>query len=495
MGSIRAEGIRKVYPGTVALHGVDIEFESGSIHAFIGKNGSGKSTLMKIFAGVEKQSGGKIYLDGKEVSFRDTSEACKKGIATVFQELSLVTSITVGENIFIGRLPKKKSGFVDWELTYLESKKLLDELGIDIDPKTYVFDLTPSQMQMVEIAKAMSYNPRVLQLDEPTSSLSQTEAQALFEVMRNLKKKEVVIIFVTHRLQELWDVADTCTVLRDGEYIGKVLLNQTERRDVLKMMFGEVTIAHRPEDLQVCDEVVLDVRNLSNGRKFHNISFELKKGEVLGIAGMVGAGRTELLRAIQGADPYASGEIYCFGEKIKRHTPEAMKERGIVMIQEDRKRDGIIANDSVLMNITMASIYQLGKGIFVNKKVLGEMYDKQVGMLQIKVASSKSVMSSLSGGNQQKVILGRFLNTNPRIILFDEPTRGIDVATKQQIFKIIWDLSKEGISSIVVSSELEELIDVCTRLIIMRDGELHGEADMKDLTIDSLYLQCMGEKS
>ena len=493
MGSISAEKITKIYPGTTALNEVSIEFESGSIHAFVGKNGSGKSTLMKIFAGVERQTTGNVLLNGAEVKFKDTTEATENGIATVFQELSLITSITVGENIFIGRLPQKKNGLIDWKETFNRSRQLLNELGIDIDPKTIVSDLTSSQMQMVEIAKAMSYDPHVLQLDEPTSSLSKVEAKALFKVMRNLKKKDVVIIFVTHRLQELWDVADTCTVLRDGEYIGKVILKDADRKDILKMMFGEVVAAHRPEDLVVQDDVVLEVEKLTHFSKFRNISFKLKKGEILGIAGMVGSGRTELLRSIQGADQYESGKVICFGEEIKKPTPEIMKKKGLVMVQEDRKRDGIIANDSIAMNMTMASIYQLGKGLFIDKKIIYDICEKQKDNLLIKLASVDDPMSSLSGGNQQKVIVARLLNTMPKIMLFDEPSRGIDVAAKQQIFRIMWDLSKKGISSIVVSSELEELVDVCTRIVVMRNGEIHGEVQTEELTADALYLKCMGE--
>ena len=493
MGSISADHITKLYPGTCALDDVSIGFESGKIHAFIGKNGSGKSTLLKIFAGAESPSKGTVRLNGKEVVMANPKEALEQGIATVFQELSLVPSITVAENVFAGRLPLNNLGLVDWKKTYQMTAELLDDLGIEINPKTYVNELTVSQMQMIEIAKAMSHNPSVLQLDEPTSALSQAEAQTLFKIMRRLREKDVVIIFVTHRLQELWDVADTCLVLRDGKYIGKVTIEETSRPEILKMMFGNISSLERPKDIKAGSETVLEVRNLSRTGKFRNISFSLKKSEILGIAGMMGAGRTELLRSIYGADDFQSGEIWFKGSRIEHPTPEKMKKLGFGMVQEDRKRDGIIANDTVITNATFASIEQMGKGIFVNSKICRQMYEKQQVAMSIKCPSPETVMSALSGGNQQKVILGRMLNTEPEILFFDEPSRGIDVATKQQIFKIIWELSRKGISSLVVSSELEELLDVCTRILIMSNGRFIDEVNPDGMTADKLYLKCMGE--
>jgi ribose transport system ATP-binding protein len=382
---------------------------------------------------------------------------------------------------------------VDWEKTYQQTKELLDDLGIAINPKASVSSLTVSQMQMVEIAKAMSINPCVLQLDEPTSALSQAETMQLFRIMLRLKEKGVVVIFVTHRLQELWNVADTCTVLRDGQFIGKVSLKNASRQDVLQMMFGSVEILTRPADIVASGEAVLEVKNLSRAGKFRDISFTLRKGEILGIAGMLGSGRTELLRSIWGADRFESGEVYCKGIKVVKHTPMEMKRLGLGMVQEDRKRDGIIAYDTILSNATFAGIQEIGKGMFFDSKLQHRLYEKQREALNIKAPSADTVMAALSGGNQQKVILARMLNTSPEVLLFDEPSRGIDVATKQQIFKIIWELSRQGISSIIVSSELEELLEVCTRLIVMRNGEFVKQLQPEGLTADKLYLECMGE--
>jgi len=488
---LRAENVTKHYPGTVALDNVSASFESGKIHALIGKNGSGKSTLLKVFAGAVVKDKGRIWLDEQELKPKSPVDATNCGIATIYQELSLIPGITVAENILIGRLPQKKSGLIDWKKAYTVAEECMQELEIDIPVKAQIDELSISQKQMVEIAKAISLQPRVLQLDEPTSALSQSEVKTLFKLLKRLKERGVIIVYVSHRLQELWDIADTCTVLRDGKYIGTRDLSVTGRRSILNMMFGDVVISSRP-DLEIIDETVLSVRKLSAHGKFHEVSFDLKKGEVLGIAGMLGSGRSELLRAVFGADSFDTGEVWYEGKEIKIFTPEKLRRFGIAMVQEDRKQDGIIADDSIEFNITLASIDEMGKGLFFDRKKQKKMVETQTKNLQIKMASAQDTMNSLSGGNQQKVIVGRWLNIVPHVFIFDEPSRGIDVETKQQIFKIIWELSKEGISSIIVSSELEELIEVCTRILIMRSGSLCGEADMEGLTVDNLYLMCMG---
>jgi ribose transport system ATP-binding protein len=493
MGVLWAEHVTKIYPGTVALDDVSVEFPSGKIHAFVGKNGSGKSTLLKIFAGAVIKDEGQIFLDEQPLESRSPLDAVKHGIATVYQELSVIPGVSVAENIFMGRLPQKKNGLIDWPKTYHTAKECLYELGIEINPYDMLENLSISQMQMVEIAKAMSQKPKVLQLDEPTSALSQSEVKTLFSLLKKLREQDVIIIYISHRLQELWEVADTCTVLRDGRYIGTRDLSVTDRKQILEMMFGDVQVHMRPEDLVPNHKTVLEVKGLARYGKFEDVSFTLKRGEVLGIAGMLGSGRTELLRAIFGADGFDAGEVRCFGKKLNKLTPEKMKNMGVGMVQEDRQRSGIIAEDSISLNMILASIADMGKGILYDKNMEDGMVRRQIENLDIKLASSKAHMNSLSGGNQQKVIVGRWLNIKPQIILFDEPSRGIDVSAKQQIFRIIWQLSREGISSIMVSSELEELLEVCTRILIMREGRMYGEADLNGLTIDKLYLTCMGE--
>lgn len=494
MSVVRVENITKVYPGTIALHNINVEFESGKVNALVGKNGSGKSTLLKIIAGAVEKTNGQIYLDGNPVNPKSPSEAYSMGIATVFQELSIIPGITVAENILIGRLPKRKNGLVDWKATYQRAQALLDELGIAIKANAMAFTLTTSQQQMVEIAKAMSYDPKVLQLDEPTSSLSRKEVETLFSVIRRLKEKDVIIIFVSHRLQELWDICDTCTVFRDGEMISKLDMQSTTRQRLLRDMFGDVEIPQRDPDLKAGSDVVLKVVNLCRNGKFRNINFELRKGELLGIAGMLGSGRTELLRAIFGADGYTSGEIYVNGELIRKPTPERMKQHGVAMLQEDRKRDGIISGDSISSNLMLSGIDKLGKSAFIKKSIEKERVKNLVDRFEIKLSEPSAPMSSLSGGNQQKVIVARWMNIEPQILICDEPSRGIDVASKQQIFRAMWEMSRQGIASIMVSSELEELLTVCTRIIIMKNGSFIGELntdEIGNLTAEDLYLKCM----
>lgn len=372
------------------------------------------------------------------------------------------------------------------------AEQLLQEYEIDIQADEMVYNLSVGQAQMVEIVKAMTFNPKVLQLDEPTSALAKSEIEALFKMIRELKKKDVIVIYVSHRLHELWEIADTCTVLREGHYIGTAPMKQLTRKELIHMMFGEVEIRTRPEDLPVSDEVVLEVKELTRKNKFENVSFRLRKGEILGIAGMLGSGRTELLKAIFGAEAYDSGEIYCSGQRILHPTPERMKKAGLAYTPEDRKHEALVQLAPIRENLVMASLDRIAKGAFLRKSLEREFVQRQVADLQIKVADVELPVSSLSGGNQQKVVVGNWLNTNPSIMFFDEPTRGIDVNAKQQIFQIIWEQSRKGISSIMVSSELEELLEVCHRILILHGGVITGEYEADKLKIDDLYALSMG---
>ena len=493
MSILEARNVVKVYPGTRALDDVSVSFDSGKVHAIVGKNGSGKSTLLKVFAGSEIATSGAIFLDGKEVRLSTTIEALKDGIATVYQELSLVPTLTVTENILMGRLPTKR-GMIDWKAARAYVRELLEELEIDVPATAVVSSLSMWQRQMIEIAKAMSYNPRVLQLDEPTSSLAKHEVASLFRMVRKLKEKDVIILYVSHKLQELWEIADDCTVLRDGKLIGTKRLSELSHRELIDMMFGETKVESRPVDLMESDEVVLRVQNLSRQGKFHDVSFELHKGEVLGIAGMLGAGRTELLKSIFGADPYDSGTIEFGGETMTHSSLKKMKTLGMALTPEDRKNEGLVLEASIANNLIYASLDQLSNGGFMNTREEKRFVDRQVDSLRIKVATAALPVSSLSGGNQQKVVVGNWLNTKPTVMMFDEPSRGIDVAAKQQIFKIMWEQSKKGVSSIMVSSELEELLEVCQRILIMVEGRIVREVNPDEMKIDDLYAMCMGDK-
>ena len=494
MSVLEARNITKVFPGTVALDDVSVSFDSGKVHAIVGKNGSGKSTLLKIISGAQQATSGVLILDGKEVKIASTTDAFKDGIATVYQDLSLVPTLSVTENILLGRMPMKY-GMIDWNAANTQVKNLLQELSIDIPVTAKVSSLSMWQRQMIEIAKAMSFNPKVLQLDEPTSSLARHEVAALFKMVRKLKEKDVIITYVSHKLQELWEIADDCTVIRDGKYIGKKDMKELSHRELIDMMFGDTQVQSRPDDLMVSDDVVLKVNNLTREGKFENVSFELHKGEVLGIAGMLGSGRTELLKSIFGADKFDSGTVEFGGQVINKHhsSLKKMKSLGMALTPEDRKTEGLVLMSSINRNLVYASLGVLSKFGFMNEKKEKEYIDRQVKDLQIKVASTSLPVTSLSGGNQQKVVVGNWLNTNPSVMLFDEPSRGIDVAAKQQIFKIMWDQSRKGISSIMVSSELEELLEVCQRILIMCEGKIVGEVNPDEIQTNELYALCMGD--
>ena len=491
MGNLTVQHISKQFPGTLALDDVSITFDNSCVNALVGKNGSGKSTLVKIINGAEIKTKGEIFLDDNKLEFTSPRDAHEKGIATVYQELSLIPGLTVAENILMGCFTKN-SGIINWKETYEFADSILKNIGIDIDPKETVANLSMWQCQMIEIAKAMSSNPRVLMLDEPTSSLAQNETQMLFKIIRELKKKDVIIIYITHRLQELWEICDTCNVLRDGKWTGKLDMKTATQKELLALMFGDAEVSNKPDDLKYSEEIIMEAKGLTQKDKFHDIDFKLRKGEVLGIAGMLGSGRTELLRALFGVTKLDGGELFIENKKVNKFAPHLLKNRGVGLTPEDRKFEGLVQIASIKRNLCNASLKLLKKGPIIDKKKENEFARRQVEGLDIMVANTEQLVSSLSGGNQQKVVVGNWLNTSPKIMLFDEPSRGIDVKAKQQIFEIIWDLSRQGVSSIVVSSELEELLEVCHRVLIIRHGRITGEVDPAELKVDDLYSLCMG---
>lgn len=487
---IRTVDITKDYPGTRALDAITLSFESGQVHAVIGKNGSGKSTLVKIFAGATKPTHGDFYLNDEKLNFNSTSDAYDKGIVTVYQEMSLVPGLSVAENIFLGRLPKRNSA-IDWKKTYQMASELLKKMKVDIDPREKLSRLSMWQWQVVEITKALSFNPKVILLDEPTSALAQHEVQNLFEAIRTLKNQGVIVIYISHKLQELPQIADTVTVLRDGKLIGTVLMKEVDYKDIIGMMFGDVTVKSRPKDIKIRDEVIMKVKGLSRTGWFRDVNFELYRGEVLGIAGMLGSGRTELLRGIFGADPVDSGEVVIEGKTYKAANPIKMVKAGVGLTPENRKIEGLILIHSIRDNLCYASMKITANGWIENKHKRNAFAEKQVQELEIKIPTLDAPCSSLSGGNQQKVVVGNWLNTGPKIMLYDEPSRGIDVNAKQQIFEIMWTEARKGISSIFVSTELEELLEVCHRILIMRDGKIVDEVNPDKLNTSQLYELCM----
>ncbi|MDD4109453.1 MAG: sugar ABC transporter ATP-binding protein [Prolixibacteraceae bacterium] len=475
----------------VALDNVSCSFESGTVHAVIGKNGSGKSTLMKIFSGVHIPDSGSIFLQGKKIAHNEPIQAMRNGIATVYQELSLVSDLKISENVFLGRMPMKSKFGIDWAQAEKDTAKVLDVLGVCLDPNMFVKDLSVGQQQLVEIAKALSFNPKVLILDEPTSALSKTECEYLFEAVRKLREQGIIILFITHRLQELYEIADYFTVLRDGKYIGTESIIGTKPDKIVNMMCGQVELKLKPPT-QTSKEIVLEAKNLKN-KKINNVSFQLRKGEILGIAGMMGAGRTEVLRALFGLDKIESGEIIINDTVISNPNPELMKKLGIGFTSENRKEEALCLNLSVADNLCLASLYDISRKGKIQPDLEDEYIQRQIERLTIKVSDPNEPVTSMSGGNQQKIVVGNWLNTSPKIILMDEPSRGIDVNAKQQIFEIIWNEAKLGVSTIMVSSELEELLIVCDRILIMRHGRMYEEMLASDLTIEKIYELCMME--
>lgn len=485
-------GVRKEYPGTVALKDFSAGFSGGKVHALVGKNGSGKSTTIKILSGAVAPTKGQLFLQGKPLVIHSPRDALQKGIATVYQELSLIPELSIAENIAAGNLPTRGKVVrrVDWERAQKDAAEALATMGVSLAPDAPVRTLSVGQQQVVEIAKAMSFDPEILILDEPTSALAQHEVASLFEIVKRLRDRGVTIIYISHRLQELYQIADTVTVLRDGEHVGTISIEEATTERVVGMMFGEVVTTARPET-EPTEETVLQVEGLTRQGWFRDVSFSLRRGEVLGIAGMLGAGRTELLRSIFGADPFDSGRI-TFGElQSERPSLRKMKAQGLGLTPENRKDAGLVQAHSVHANLTLAALKRLSPSGIRNGRREREAVESQVERLEIDLASPDSLVSSLSGGNQQKVVIGNWLNDEPRVLFFDEPSRGIDVAAKQHIFRIIWDLSAEGISSVFVSTELEELLEVCHRILIMRGGQITEEVDPETISLSELYARCM----
>ncbi len=491
---LETDRIRKEYPGVLALDDVSVSFEGGKVHALLGKNGAGKSTLIKIFSGSTQPTSGRLMIDGREVQLRSPQDAFAQGIATVYQELSLVRDLTVAENIWLGRMPRKsllELGRLDWRVANKAAQEILDDLQVPIRAKMKVSELGVAQQQVVEIAKAMSFEPAVLMLDEPTSALSQHETQHLFRLVRQLAAKGVAVLYITHRLQELKHIADTVTVLRDGKLIGVAPMAKIDAKTIVEMMFGQIEQKPRPADLVPSTQPLLEVKSLSRGEKFRDVSFTLHRGEVLGIAGMLGSGRTELLRAIFGAEEADEGDILLGGERIVPSHPSQMRAAGVALIPESRKEQGLVLGLGTRPNLFLASLSEMARFGVSSKLRERKTALQLVQDLSIKVSNIERPVATLSGGNQQKVVVGKWINSHPRVLLFDEPTRGIDILAKQQIFDLIWNLARRGLGCIIVSSELEELVEVCHRILILKEGRLTEEIRPEQTTANDLWIRCM----
>jgi ribose transport system ATP-binding protein len=486
---LRMEGIYKSFPGVQALSDAKFELRRGEVHALVGENGAGKSTLMKILGGIYHKDAGHIYLEGQEVEIPDPRTAQHLGISIVHQELNLMPHLTVAQNIFIGREPRAKVSFVlDDKTTNQRTERLFKMLNLQLDPNTKVADLTVAKQQMVEIAKALSINAKILVMDEPTAALTDTEIEELFTVIRQLRSQGVGVIHISHRLEELKQISDRVTVMRDGKYIDTLLTQEAPINKIISLMVGRIIYESAPELPETPNqEVVLEVRNLNRGRVLRDVNFSLKKGEILGFAGLIGAGRTEVARAIFGADSFDTGEIYIKGKKVHLKSPRDAVKHGIGYLSEDRKRYGLTLGMTVDENIVLASLrYFMRLFGWVDQPKALSVSSEMVKKINIKTPGLQQKVKFLSGGNQQKVIVGKWLTADTEILIFDEPTRGIDVGAKSEVYKLLNDLIHQGKSIIMISSELPEILRMSHRVLVMCEGRITGELSAAEATQENI---------
>ncbi|MCD7746655.1 MAG: sugar ABC transporter ATP-binding protein [Lachnospiraceae bacterium] len=479
--------IDKSFPGVHALDHVQFELRKGEVHALMGENGAGKSTLMKVLTGIYTKDSGSIIYEGKEVEFHSAKEAQDAGVVIVHQELNMLNHLTVAQNIFIGREPKKGLGIDDKKMRE-DSAALFKKLNIDIDPSATMGDLTVGKQQMCEIAKAISHDAKVIVFDEPSAALTEAEIDELFKIIRDLRKQQIGIIYISHRMDEIKVITDRVTVMRDGTYVGTLITEECTKNDIVNMMVGRVIYEEpKTESLVPKDApVVLKVENLNAGRMVQNVSFELHKGEILGFSGLMGAGRTETARAIFGADEKESGDIYVNGNKVTINSPQDAVKHGIGYLSEDRKRYGIVVQKTISENTTLACLEEYMNGMFIDKKREDESAQKFVDSLATKTPGVDQLVVNLSGGNQQKVVIAKWLCKNSDILIFDEPTRGIDVGAKNEIYKLMNQLAAEGKSIIMISSEMTEILRMSDRIIVMCEGKITGEVAIEEATQENI---------
>ena len=486
------KGIDKSFPGVHALDHVDFEVKRGEVHALMGENGAGKSTLMKVLTGIYQKDSGSIKYKGQEVEFHNTREAQDAGVVIVHQELNMVGDLTVAQNIFIGREPRK--GFrIDDKKMIEDSKKLFKDLNIEINPREKMKNLTVGKQQMCEIAKAISHKAEVIIFDEPSAALTEKEIADLFEIIRDLRKKDLGIVYISHRMDEIKTITDRVTVMRDGGYVGTLITKDSTKEDIINLMVGRVIYEDPKQESAVAPDapVVLKVEHLNAGKMVQDVSFELRKGEILGFSGLMGAGRTETARALFGADPKQSGKISIMGKDGQLHevtinSPQDAVKYGIGYLSEDRRRYGVVVQKSVTENTTLATMEEFTNGIFINKAKEKKVTEKYVQELATKTPTTDQLVVNLSGGNQQKVVIAKWLTRDSDILIFDEPTRGIDVGAKNEIYKLMNRLAAEGKSIIMISSEMTEVLRMSDRIIIMCEGKVTGSIDISEATQENI---------
>lgn len=489
---LKMEGICKAFPGVKALDEAGILVKKGEVHALMGENGAGKSTLMKILNGLLQPDKGEIWLEGEQIKIENPAAALKKGIAMIYQELNPIRDMTVAENIFIGR-EFVKGIFVNKKKSREEAKKLLERFGLAIDPGAMMRSLSIAQMQMIEIMKAISSGAKLIVMDEPTSSLTDEEIKVLFQKIEELKKEQASVIYISHRLEETFTIADTVTVMRDGRYIDTKKVEELNKNTLIHMMVGRELSNMYPKEAVEIGETVLEVKGLSGGR-FQDVSFEVRKGEILGFYGLVGAGRSEVFRRIFGMDSGSGGEIRLEGKALSISRPYHAIQAGIVMVTEDRKEDGLVLCRSIQENIALPNLEKYKKGPFLDGEKEKRECREIAGRMSVKMSGMHQLAGQLSGGNQQKVVLSKWLMEQPKVLILDEPTRGIDVGAKAEIYTLMCEFAKQGLAIVMISSELPEVMGMSDRLIIMGEGKIRGEFQREEYAQHEILKCALGGK-
>ncbi|MCA1900707.1 MAG: sugar ABC transporter ATP-binding protein [Candidatus Hydrogenedens sp.] len=487
--------ITKRFPGVLALDKVKLEVRYGEVHCLVGENGAGKSTLMKILSGAVPMDSGEIFLEGQPIHIISPYHAQQLGISMIYQEFNLIPYLSVAENIFLGREPRiPKTPLINWKKMYDEATKVLEQVGLKLDVRLPVAELSIAQQQMVEIAKALSIKSKIIVMDEPSATLTDHELKTLFELIKSLRRQNLGIIYISHRLEELYEIGNRVTVMRDGQYVGTHEVCDVTREDLIRMMVGRELTEEYPKIFLPRGKERLRVENLTRRGAFKNISFSVYSGEIVGLTGLVGAGRTEVARAIFGADPIDDGKIYIDGEEVKIRSPQEAIKHGIGLLTEDRKNQGLVLGMTIRENTTLANLKAITKGIFLNLPKEREITEKYVHDIQIRTPSIEQIAQNLSGGNQQKVVLAKWLFTNSRILIFDEPTRGIDVGAKAEIFRLMNRLLEQGVAILMISSELPEVLGMCDRILVMHEGALVGELSRDEATQEKIMQFATGYK-
>ena len=486
--------ITKQFPGVLALDDVSFSVEAGEVHALVGENGAGKSTLMKILNGVYQADSGEIYVEEEKVTLKNVLQAQQKGISIIYQEFNLVPQLSVAENIFIGRLRNKKAPVVNWKLLNQKAKKILDDLNYSLNPKQIAGELSVAQMQMLEIAKALSYDAKIIIMDEPSAVLTENELIKLFEIVKDLKQRGVTVVYISHRLEEIFRICDRVTILRDGKVIETKRVQDIKKEEIIESMVGRKMEQEFPKRVKSdAGEVILKVEGLKRGKKVKDVSFDLRKGEILGLAGLVGAGRTESARLIFGADKTDEGNIAIKGEKVLIKSPYEGKKLGIALLPEDRKEQGLLLEMSLSANIVLSSLGKIKDRFkMLSEKVEKKIATEYISSLNIKAPSTKQHVGFLSGGNQQKVVVAKWLFADADIIILDEPTRGIDVGTKYEIYLLMNRLIEQGKSIILISSELNEIVALSDRVVVIHEGRLRAILEKDDVSAENILTRAIG---